>query len=111
MEHDSWLNYSMDFEKRVQEVSVEKGRALGKEEGRQEGRQEGLLLGLLDMIHLKFGDIPLEFLPTIERMSQEQLSSAYKRIFDAKTLDELLGYPDELRDISNTLQIASIESH
>jgi predicted transposase/invertase (TIGR01784 family) len=115
VEHDSWLNYSMDFEKRVQKAAEERGEIRGETRGiaigEKKGRQEGLLHGLLNLIHLKFGDIPPEFLPTIERMSQEQLSSAYKRIFDAKTLDELLGYPDELRDISNNIQFSSIQSH
>jgi predicted transposase/invertase (TIGR01784 family) len=110
MEYDSWsksLENEMDRLKAAEEKGETRGIAIGKEEG----RHEGLIIGLLDLIHLKFGDIPPKFLPTIERMSQKQILDAQKGIFTAQSIDELLGYPDELRDISSTLQFASIESH
>jgi predicted transposase/invertase (TIGR01784 family) len=83
----------------------------GEKRGILIGKVEGLRLGLLNLIHLKFGDIPPEFLPTIEQMSEERISDAYKGIFAAKTLKDLLEPKDELQKISSTLHSFSIESH
>jgi hypothetical protein len=110
MEYDSWSK-SLENEMDRLKAAEEKGEIRGETRGIAIGKEEGWQESFINLIHLKFGDIPPEFLPTIERMSQKQILDAQKGIFTAQSIDELFGYPDGLRNINNTLQSFSIESH
>jgi hypothetical protein len=45
---------------------------------------------LLELIHYKFGDIPVKVSSIIKQMNYEQIFALRKGIFEAKTLQELV---------------------
>jgi predicted transposase/invertase (TIGR01784 family) len=85
----------------VAETCRNEGLLEGQKKGQLEGQKKGQHNLLIRLIRRKFGDIPPEFLSTIEQSEEEQLLDMTYRILEVKTLEELF---DGLND-KNTTQI------
>ena len=69
----------------------EEGIQLGLQKGLQKGRQEGLCQALKLLLVRRFGDLPQWYIRKLEQASTEQLEYWTAKIFDANSLEELLG--------------------
>jgi hypothetical protein len=74
---------------------LEKGRNEGLEKGRNEGLEKGLAKGttrtLLVLIRRRYGEPSAEVLRRVESASMEERDAWIGRIFEARTVEELLG--------------------
>jgi hypothetical protein len=74
---------------------LEKGRNEGLEKGLEKGRSEGLAKGttrtLLVLIRRRYGEPSAEVLRRVESASMEERDAWIGRIFEARTVEELLG--------------------
>jgi flagellar biosynthesis/type III secretory pathway protein FliH len=73
------------------EEGIQLGLQKGLQKGRQEGRQEGLCQALKLLLVRRFGDLPQWYIRKLEQASPEQLEYWTAKIFDANSLEELLG--------------------
>ena len=70
----------------VAEELIQKGRAEGRVEGRAEGRVKARAELVLELLTHKFGEVPDEYVATIESASAEQLDRYAKRMVTEDTL-------------------------
>jgi len=63
------------------------GRVEGRAEGRVEGRFEGKQTALLDLLTLKFGEVPLEARTRLDTATESDLDCWLKRVLSAEKLD------------------------
>jgi predicted transposase YdaD len=68
-----------------------RGIAMGLEEGRSEGIVQGKRQVLLTLIARRFGTVPEWAEESVGNFSAEELDTAITRIFDAATIEQLLG--------------------
>lgn len=73
----------------------EEGRKIGFEEGFkegfEEGFEEGLRLGLIDVVTAHFGPPPADAKERILAATPEEFQRWMKRLWQVKSIDELLG--------------------
>jgi hypothetical protein len=73
----------------------ERLREEGREKGEAEGREAGALAVkremLLDILHIRFGDVPEALMITIAQADDEWLSQMFRRAVVASSLEELVG--------------------
>lgn len=62
----------------------------GLEKGREEGREEGARLFAVDLLTQRFGKLSPAHAKRIRNMNQAELATLRTRIFEAKTLKDLL---------------------
>ena len=78
---------------------LEQGRQEGRQQGRQEGRQEGLEKAarqiLTGLIVRKYGAVPDWAQARIDQAGIEQVEVWVDAIFDAETIEDLLGVVPE----------------
>jgi flagellar biosynthesis/type III secretory pathway protein FliH len=95
----------MTWGERLREEGREEGREKGREEGREKGREEGREKGqaegreigaleakremLLDMLRIRFGDVPEALTATIAQADDSRLSQMFRRAVLASSLEEL----------------------
>ena len=80
-------------------IGLEKGRKEGKQEGRKEGKEEGKRAGrqeearaiLRKLLARRFGKLPAWVTARLKRAETAQLEAWAEEIFDAASLEELLG--------------------
>ncbi len=62
----------------------------GKQEGMQQGRQEGILMGIEDLLEVKFGENGLKFISEIAKISDiDRLREIQRVIKESQSLDEV----------------------
>lgn len=71
--------------------AIRQGRQEGLQEGRQEGRLEGERHFLDHLITLRFGSIPEWAASRLDSCTVADLERIGSQLFDAKTLEQLLG--------------------
>jgi hypothetical protein len=73
----------------------EEGRLKGREEGREEGREIGALAAkremLLDVLRIRFGEVPEALTATIAQADDAWLTQLHRRAVLASSLEELAG--------------------
>ncbi|MFM7274966.1 MAG: DUF4351 domain-containing protein [Gammaproteobacteria bacterium] len=79
----------------AREDGLAEGRQLGRAEGREEGREEGLLEGkrstLIRLLEQRFGPLADSQNDRIRTAAPAELDNWYQRIFDARSIEDLLG--------------------
>ena len=61
--------------------------------GREAGREEGRLSALLELLTLKFGELPSEVRRLLEGARDEQLTHYLRRVLSAPSLDAVFAEP------------------
>ena len=79
---------------RWRDEAKREGRREGRQEGRQEGRREGQIQALremlLDLLAQRFGRLPANVRPQIERISSlQELRKLGRKTLRAKTLQDM----------------------
>ena len=72
-------------------IGIEKGKKEGKKEGQKEGRQEEARTILRKLLARRFGKLPAWANARLKRADTAQLEVWAVAIFDAASLEELLG--------------------
>ncbi|WP_255753603.1 DUF4351 domain-containing protein [Massilia sp. erpn] len=67
---------------------------IGLQIGRQEGRQEGQVELLGRLLARRFGDLPAAVQNRLQQASAAQLLAWGERVFDAATLEDVLGWEE-----------------
>lgn len=80
-----------DGEQKGKQEGEQKGKQEGKREGKREGKQEGEANILCRLLEKKFGPLSPKLRKKIKSASVEDLEKWTDRLFEAQSLDELLG--------------------
>lgn len=72
-------------------IGIEKGKKEGQKEGQKEGRQEEAQIILRKQLGRRFGKLPAWANARLKRADTAQLETWAEAIFDAASLEELLG--------------------
>ena len=72
-------------------IGIEKGRKEGQKEGRKEGRQEEARAILRKLLARRFGKLPAWVTARLKQADTAQLEAWAEAIFDAASLEALLG--------------------
>ncbi|MDC3962032.1 Yae1 family protein [Polyangium jinanense] len=82
------------WERQAKEQGRQEGRLEGRQEGLQVGAQEGLLRGqrrtMLQLLRLRFGELPQAVVARIEAADSAALDQWTARVLAAKTPEEVV---------------------
>ncbi len=93
------LEVDLEREAREMPITIDlmKNKVIGprlrqaEAEGRAQGEATGRLALLRDLLRQRFGPLPAKYARKLSRLSPEQISALTAKLFDARSLDELLG--------------------